>query len=162
MTSLESEAINIIREVVATARRPVMLYSMGEDSSVMLHLTHKAFYPAPAPFPLLHIDTGWKFRDMYTLPEQVSKASGLRLITHITPEGVAAGVGPFTDGSNYHTDVMKTQGLKQALDRHEFDVVMGGERRDEEKSRAKKRIFSLRQSGHRWDPRAQRPALWSL
>ena len=162
MTSLESEAINIIREVVATAWRPVMMYSMGKDSSVMLHLARKAFYPASVPFPLLHIDTGWKFRDMYTFREQISKASGLQLITHMNPEGVAAGVGPFTHGSNYHTDVMKTQALKQALDHHEFDMVIGGARRDEEKSRAKERVFSLRQTGHRWDPRAQRPELWSL
>ena len=161
MHSLESESISIIREVVATAAKPVMMYSMGKDSSVMLHLARKAFHPAPVPFPLLHIDTGWKFRDMYALREQVSQTSGVRLITHTNPEGVAAGVGPFTHGSSYHTDVMKTQGLKQALDQHGFDMVIGGARRDEEKSRAKERIFSLRQSGHRWDPRAQRPELWS-
>lgn len=162
MISLESESISIIREVIATAKKPVMMYSMGKDSSVMLHLARKAFHPARAPFPLLHIDTGWKFRDMYALRNQVGKTSGLTLITHINSEGVAAGVGPFTHGSSHHTDVMKTQGLKQALDQHAFDVVMGGARRDEERSRAKERIFSVRQPGHRWDPRAQRPELWSL
>ncbi len=162
MTPLESESISIIREAVASASKPVMMYSIGKDSSVMLHLARKAFHPARAPFPLLHIDTGWKFRDMYALREQVSQTSGLQLITHTNPEGVAAGVGPFTHGSSYHTDVMKTQGLKQALNSHGFDVVLGGARRDEEKSRAKERIFSVRQSGHRWDPRAQRPELWSL
>jgi sulfate adenylyltransferase subunit 2 len=162
MTPLESESISIIREAVASASKPVMMYSMGKDSSVMLHLARKAFHPARAPFPLLHIDTGWKFRDMYALREQASRQSGLHLITHTNPQGVAAGVGPFTHGSSYHTDVMKTQALKQALDSHGFDVVLGGARRDEEKSRAKERIFSVRQSGHRWDPRAQRPELWSL
>ncbi len=162
MITLESESISIIREVAATAKKPVMMYSMGKDSSVMLHLARKAFHPARAPFPLLHIDTGWKFRDMYALRNQVGKTSGLTLITHINSEGVAAGVGPFTHGSSHHTDVMKTQGLKQALDQHAFDVVMGGARRDEERSRAKERIFSVRQPGHRWDPRAQRPELWSL
>lgn len=162
MISLESESISIIREVVATATKPVMMYSMGKDSSVMLHLARKAFHPAAVPFPLLHIDTGWKSRDMYAMRDQIRKTSGLTLITHVNPAGVAAGVGPFTHGSSHHTDVMKTQGLKQALDQHAFDVVMGGARRDEEKSRAKERIFSVRQSGHRWDPRAQRPELWSL
>ena len=162
MSSLESESITIIREAVATAKNPVMMYSMGKDSSVMLHLARKAFYPGPVPFPLLHIDTGWKFREMYAFREQIRSSNGLRLITHTNPDGVAAGVGPFTHGSSYHTDVMKTQALKQALDLHGFDFVMGGARRDEEKSRAKERIFSIRQSGHRWDPRAQRPELWSL
>lgn len=162
MNTLEAESIEIIREAVATARNPVMLYSIGKDSSVMLHLARKAFHPAPPPFPLLHVDTGWKFRDMYAHRARMAAESGMKLITHINPEGVAAGVNPFTHGSNYHTDVMKTQGLKQALDAHGFDVVFGGARRDEEKSRAKERVFSFRAPGHRWDPKAQRPELWNL
>lgn len=162
MKHLESESIEIIREAVATAARPVMLYSVGKDSSVMLHLARKAFHPAPPPFPLLHVDTGWKFKAMYAHRDRMVAESGMKLLTHINPEGLAAGVGPFTHGSNYHTDVMKTQALKQALDLHGFDVVFGGARRDEEKSRAKERVFSFRGAGHRWDPKAQRPELWNL
>ncbi len=162
MLVLESESIEIIREAVAAARNPVMLYSIGKDSSVMLHLARKAFYPAPPPFPLLHVDTGWKFKAMYAHRERMVAESGMKLLVHTNPEGLAAGVGPFTHGSNYHTDVMKTQALKQALDQYGFDVVFGGARRDEEKSRAKERIFSFRAPGHRWDPKAQRPELWNL
>ena len=162
MNQLESESIDIIREAVATARNPVMMYSIGKDSSVMLHLARKAFFPAPPPFPLLHIDTGWKFKDMYAHRTRMVTESGMRLISHTNPDGLAAGVGPFNHGSNYHTDVMKTQALKQALDAHGFDVVFGGARRDEEKSRAKERVFSFRAPGHRWDPKAQRPELWNL
>lgn len=162
MNLLEAESIEIIREAVATARNPVMMYSIGKDSSVMLHMARKAFYPAPPPFPLLHIDTGWKFKAMYAHRTRMVAESGTRLITHTNPEGRAAGVGPFTHGSSYHTDVMKTQALKQALDAHGFDIVFGGARRDEEKSRAKERVFSFRAPGHRWDPKAQRPELWSL
>ena len=162
MLALESESIEIIREAVATARHPVMLYSIGKDSSVMLHLARKAFHPAPPPFPLLHVDTGWKFRAMYEHRERMAAESGMTLICHTNPQGLAEGVGPFTHGSQYHTDVMKTQALKQALDAHGFDVVFGGARRDEEKSRAKERIFSFRASGHRWDPKSQRPELWNL
>jgi len=162
MKQLESESIEIIREAVATARNPVMMYSVGKDSSVMLHLARKAFYPAPPPFPLLHVDTGWKFKEMYIHRERMVRESGMKLISHTNPEGKADGVGPFTHGSSYHTDVMKTQGLKQALDMHKFDVVFGGARRDEEKSRAKERVFSFRSAGHRWDPKAQRPELWNL
>jgi sulfate adenylyltransferase subunit 2 len=160
--SLESESIEIIREAVASAYKPVMLYSVGKDSSVMLHLAFKAFYPALPPFPLLHVDTGWKFQAMYAHRNRMVAGSGMQLLAHTNPEGVAAGVGPFTHGSNYHTDVMKTQGLKQALDTHGFDVVFGGARRDEEKSRAKERVFSFRAPGHRWDPKSQRPELWNL
>lgn len=160
--SLESEAVDIMREAVATARKPVMLYSMGKDSSVMLHLARKAFYPAKPPLALLHVDTGWKFQAMYAHRERMAELSGMQLLVHINPEGVAAGVGPFTHGSGYHTDIMKTQALKQALDAHGFDVVFGGARRDEEKSRAKERVFSLRSGGHRWDPKNQRPELWNL
>jgi sulfate adenylyltransferase subunit 2 len=158
----ESESIEIIREAVATSRNPVMMYSIGKDSSVMLHLAKKAFYPAPPPFPLLHIDTGWKFQAMYAHRDRMVAESGIKLITHTNPQGLAEGVGPFTHGSSYHTDVMKTQALKQALDAHGFDVVFGGARRDEEKSRAKERVFSFRAPGHRWDPKAQRPELWNL
>ena len=161
-SSLESESIEIILEAVAGARAPVMLYSIGKDSSAMLHLARKAFHPAPPPFPLLHVDTGWKFRDMYAHREKAAAESGMRLIVHSNEEGRAAGVNPFTHGSSYYTDVMKTQALKQALDAGGFDVVFGGARRDEEKSRAKERIFSFRSQGHRWDPRAQRPELWNL
>jgi sulfate adenylyltransferase subunit 2 len=160
--NLESESIEIILEAVAGARRPVMLYSIGKDSSVMLHLARKAFYPAPPPFPLLHVDTTWKFRDMYAHRERAAAESGMRLLVHTNAEGLAAGVNPFTHGSSYYTDVMKTAALKQALDAHGFDVIFGGARRDEEKSRAKERVFSLRSGGHRWDPKAQRPELWSL
>lgn len=162
LNALESESIEILREAVATARNPVMMYSVGKDSSVMLHLARKAFYPARPPFPLLHVDTQWKFKAMYEHRDRMVRESGMRLIVHTNPDGVAEGVGPFTHGSNYHTDVMKTQGLKQALDAHGFDVVFGGARRDEEKSRAKERIFSFRAPGHRWDPKAQRPELWGL
>lgn len=162
MLKLESESIEIIREAVATASNPVMMYSIGKDSSVMLHLARKAFYPAPPPFPLLHVDTGWKFKAMYAHRDRMVAEAGMKLISHTNPEGLAAGVGPFTHGSNYHTDVMKTQALKQALDAHGFDVIFGGARRDEEKSRAKERVFSFRSAGHRWDPKAQRPELWSL
>jgi sulfate adenylyltransferase subunit 2 len=160
--TLESESIEIIREAVATGRNPVMMYSIGKDSSVMLHLARKAFYPAPPTFPLLHVDTGWKFKAMYAHRTRMVVESGMQLITHTNPDGLAAGVGPFTHGSNYHTDVMKTQALKQALDANEFDVVFGGARRDEEKSRAKERVFSFRAPGHRWDSKAQRPELWNL
>ena len=162
MNLLESESIEVIREAGATARNPVMMYSIGKDSSVMLHLARKAFYPSLPPFSLLHVDTGWKFKDMYLHRARMVAESGMRLITHTNPEGLAAGVGPFTHGSNYHTDVMKTQALKQVLDEHDFDVVFGGARRDEEKSRAKERVFSFRAPGHRWDPKTQRPELWSL
>ncbi|MBU6295048.1 MAG: sulfate adenylyltransferase subunit CysD [Planctomycetes bacterium] len=159
---LEAEAIEIIREAVAGARNPVMMYSIGKDSSVMLHLARKAFHPAPPPFPLLHIDTTWKFRDMYAHRARMVRESGMKLLVHTNPEGLRQGVNPFTHGSNYHTDVMKTQALRQALDMHQFDVVFGGARRDEEKSRAKERIFSFRSAGHRWDPKSQRPELWNL
>ena len=162
MKELEAESIEIIREAVATARNPVMMYSVGKDSSVMLHLARKAFYPAPPPFPLLHVDTKWKFKEMYTHRERMVNESGMKLLTHTNPEGIEQGVGPFTHGSGYHTDVMKTQALKQALDMHKFDLVFGGARRDEEKSRAKERVFSFRSAGHRWDPKAQRPELWNL
>ncbi len=162
MDALEAESIEIIREAVASARNPVMLYSIGKDSSVMLHLARKAFYPAQPPFPLLHVDTQWKFQAMYAHRDRMVAQSGMRLISHTNPKGLEEGVGPFSHGSNYHTDVMKTQALKQALDAHGFDVVFGGARRDEEKSRAKERVFSFRAPGHRWDPKAQRPELWSL
>lgn len=159
---LEAEAIEIIREAVAGARKPVMMYSIGKDSSVMLHLARKAFYPAPPPFPLLHVDTTWKFQAMYAHRARMVEESGMELLTHTNPEGLKQGVNPFTHGSNYHTDVMKTQALRQALDMHGFDVVFGGARRDEEKSRAKERVFSFRSAGHRWDPKSQRPELWNL
>ena len=162
MNALEAESIDIIREAVASARKPVMLYSIGKDSSVMLHLARKAFYPAQPPFPLLHVDTQWKFQAVYAHRDRMVAQSGMRLISHTNPKGLEDGVGPFSHGSNYHTDVMKTQALKQALDAHGFDVVFGGARRDEEKSRAKERVFSFRAPGHRWDPKAQRPELWSL
>lgn len=159
---LEAEGIEIIREAVAGSRKPVMMYSIGKDSSVMLHLARKAFYPAPPPFPLLHIDTTWKFQDMYAHRKKMADESGMELIVHTNQEGKKAGINPFTHGSSYYTDVMKTQGLRQALDHHGFDVVFGGARRDEEKSRAKERIFSFRSAGHRWDPKLQRPELWNL
>ena len=157
---LEAESIHIMREVVAEAENPVMLYSIGKDSAVMLHLAMKAFYPAKPPFPLLHVDTGWKFREMIAFRDAMVGKLGLKLLTHTNPEGLAQGIGPFTHGSAVHTDVMKTQGLKQALDEHGFDVAFGGARRDEEKSRAKERIFSFRSAQHRWDPKQQRPELW--
>ena len=159
---LESESIEIIREAMAGAVKPVMLYSIGKDSSVMLHLARKAFYPSSPPFPLLHVDTTWKFKEMYLHRERMAAESGMALLTHTNGEGVKAGVTPFTHGSSYYTDVMKTEALKQALDLHGFDIVFGGARRDEEKSRAKERIFSLRSPGHRWDPKKQRPELWNL
>lgn len=159
---LEAEAIEILREAVAGSRNPVMMYSIGKDSAVMLHLARKAFYPAPPPFPLLHIDTTWKFQEMYAHRKKMAEESGMELIVHTNQEGKKAGINPFTHGSSYYTDVMKTQGLRQALDHHGFDVVFGGARRDEEKSRAKERIFSFRSAGHRWDPKLQRPELWNL
>jgi sulfate adenylyltransferase subunit 2 len=159
---LESESIEILREAVAGAERPVLLYSIGKDSSVLLHLARKAFHPAPPPFPLLHVDTTWKFRDMYVHRERMARESGMRLLVHQNQAGLAAGINPFTHGSGYYTDVMKTEGLKQALDAHRFDAIFGGARRDEEASRAKERICSFRSAGHRWDPKAQRPELWSI
>ena len=159
---LEAESIEVLRESVAGAKKPVMLYSMGKDSSVMLHLARKAFYPALPPFPLLHVDTTWKFRAMYEHRERIAKESGMEMLVYINQQGVVEGVNPFTHGSNYHTDVMKTQALKQALDLHGFDVIFGGARRDEEKSRAKERILSFRYKGHRWDPKGQRPELWNV
>ena len=159
---LEAESIYILREVVAECEKPVMLYSIGKDSAVMLHLARKAFYPAKPPFPLLHVDTTWKFRAMYEFRDRMARELGVDLIVHINPDGLAQGINPFTHGSQVHTDVMKTQGLKQALDKYGFDVAFGGARRDEEKSRAKERIFSFRSTQHRWDPKNQRPELWSL
>lgn len=159
---LEAESIYIIREVMAHAENPVMLYSVGKDSAVMLHLALKAFYPSPPPFPLLHVDTRWKFQAMYNFRDSIAKASNMELIVHTNPEGIEKNINPFDHGSALHTDIMKTQGLKQALDLHKFDVAFGGARRDEEKSRAKERIFSFRNSSHRWDPKSQRPELWNL
>ena len=159
---LEAESIHIMREVVAECENPVMLYSIGKDSAVMLHLAMKAFYPSKPPFPLLHVDTTWKFREMIAFRNQIAQELGLELLVHINPDGVAKGIGPFTHGSAIHTDVMKTQGLKQALDKWQFDAAFGGARRDEEKSRAKERIFSFRSAQHRWDPKQQRPELWRL
>jgi sulfate adenylyltransferase subunit 2 len=161
-SELESESIEIIREVAATAAHPVMLYSIGKDSSVMLRLAQKAFYPGPIPFPLLHIDTGWKFREMIAFRDRTAKQVGFKLIIYTNPRGAAEGIGPISHGSAYHTDVMKTEALKRALDLYGFDVAFGGARRDEEKSRAKERIFSFRAPGHRWEPKAQRPELWNL
>ena len=158
---LEAESIHIMREVAAEARNPVMLYSIGKDSSVMLHLARKAFFPAPPPFPLMHIDTTWKFRDMIAFRDRTAAAAGMRLIVHTNQEGVAAGLNPFDHGPNY-TRVMKTDALRQALDRHRFDAAFGGARRDEEKSRAKERVFSFRSASHAWDPKNQRPELWRL
>ena len=159
---LEAESIHVMREVAAEVDNPVMLYSVGKDSSVMLHLALKAFYPSVPPFPLMHVDTTWKFREMIEFRDRRAKEMGLELITHANPDGIRDGVGPFTHGSAYHTDVMKTQALKQALDMHGFDAAFGGARRDEEKSRAKERIFSFRAPGHRWDPKNQRPELWNI
>ena len=159
---LEAESIHILREVAAQCARPVLLYSIGKDSAVLLHLAQKAFAPLPPPFPLLHVDTTWKFRDMYALRDRMAAESGMELLVHINPEGVRRGVNPFDHGSAVHTDIWKTQGLKQALDLHGFDAAIGGARRDEEASRAKERVFSFRAPGHRWDPRRQRPELWSL
>jgi sulfate adenylyltransferase subunit 2 len=159
---LEAEAIHIMREVVAECDRPVMMYSIGKDSAVMLHLARKAFYPARPPFPVLHVDTTWKFREMIEFRDRMARELGLDLIIHINPEGLDKGVGPFTHGSALHTQIMKTEALKQALEAHRFDAAFGGARRDEEKSRAKERIFSFRNAQHRWDPRNQRPELWKL
>jgi sulfate adenylyltransferase subunit 2 len=158
---LEAEAIHIMREVVAEAEKPVMLYSVGKDSAVMLHLARKAFYPSPPPFPLLHIDTTWKFKAMYALREKAARDAGMELLVHQNPEAIARGINPFDHGS-LHTDMWKTEGLKQALDQYGFDVAFGGARRDEEKSRAKERIFSFRTATHIWDPKNQRPELWNL
>jgi sulfate adenylyltransferase subunit 2 len=157
---LESESIHIMREAVAESERPVMLYSIGKDSSVMLHLARKAFHPAPPPFPLLHVDTTWKFRAMYEMRDRMAKESGMELLVHQNPECIERGINPFDHGSALHTDMWKTEGLKQALEEWHFDVAFGGARRDEEKSRAKERIFSVRSKSHRWDPKAQRPELW--
>jgi len=159
---LEAESIHILRETVAEAERPVMLYSIGKDSAVMLHLAMKAFFPGRPPFPLLHIDTLWKFKAMYAFRERLVRELGLELHVYTSQDGVARGVNPFTHGSAVHTDVMKTQALKQALDKYRFDVAFGGARRDEEKSRAKERVFSFRNAQHRWDPKNQRPELWNL
>ena len=162
LQQLEAESIHIIREVVAEFANPVMLYSIGKDSAVMLHLARKAFYPAPPPFPLMHVDTTWKFREMISFRDRMVAECGLDLIVHVNTEGVEKGISPFTHGSALYTDVMKTEGLKQALDKYKFDAAFGGARRDEEKSRAKERIFSFRSANHRWDPKNQRPELWSL
>ncbi|WP_373065290.1 sulfate adenylyltransferase subunit CysD [Zavarzinia sp.] len=159
---LEAESIHIMREVVAETENPVMLYSIGKDSAVMLHLAQKAFYPSKPPFPLLHVDTTWKFREMIAFRDQMAKTLGMDLLVHINQEGVDMGISPFVHGSALHTDIMKTQGLKQALDKYGFDAAFGGARRDEEKSRAKERIFSFRSTQHRWDPKNQRPELWRL
>jgi len=159
---LEAESIHIMREVVAEAENPVMLYSLGKDSSVMLHLAMRAFYPAKPPFPLLHVDTTWKFRDMYAFRDRIAKELGIDLLVHVNQDGVAMGISPFVHGSEIHTNIMKTEGLKQALEQHGFDVAFGGARRDEEKSRAKERIFSFRTAQHTWDPKSQRPELWRL
>ena len=159
---LEDESIHILREAVAEAENPVMMYSVGKDSSVMLHLARKAFYPAPPPFPLLHVDTRWKFQEMYLFRDYMSQQSGMKLLVHINPDAIARNINPFDHGSSLHTDITKTEGLKQALDQHKFDVIFGGARRDEEKSRAKERIFSFRTKNHIWDPKNQRPELWSL
>jgi sulfate adenylyltransferase subunit 2 len=162
LSRLEAESIHILREVVAECERPVMLYSIGKDSSVMLHLALKAFHPARPPFPLLHVDTTWKFRQMIEFRDQTAQRVGMELIVHVNPDGVAMGINPFVHGSALHTDIMKTQGLRQALDRYGFDAAYGGARRDEEKSRAKDRVFSIRSAQHRWDPKRQRPELWRL
>ncbi|MBV1878335.1 MAG: sulfate adenylyltransferase subunit CysD [Pseudomonadales bacterium] len=162
LDKLEAESIHIMREVAAQAENPVMLYSVGKDSSVMLHLAQKAFYPSPPPFPLMHVDTRWKFQAMYQFRDEVVKQAGMELIVHINPDGVKKNINPFDHGSALHTDVMKTEGLKQALDKYQFDVAFGGARRDEEKSRAKERVFSFRTQTHRWDPKNQRPELWNL
>ncbi|MCP2507695.1 MAG: sulfate adenylyltransferase subunit CysD [Candidatus Thalassarchaeaceae archaeon] len=162
LATLEAEAIHIMREVVASAENPVMLYSIGKDSSVMLHLAKKAFYPGKIPFPLMHIDTMWKFSEMIQFRDKTAKELGLDMIVHINPEGKKLGINPFIHGSSKHTNIMKTEGLKQAMDKYKFDVAFGGARRDEEKSRAKERIFSFRTSEHRWDPKNQRPELWNI
>ena len=160
LNALESESIEILRETAAAFRKPVMMYSIGKDSSVLLHLAKKAFYPAPIPFPLLHIDTTWKFKEMISFRDEVVAEAGVNLLVHTNQEGVAAGASPFTTGISEYTRIMKTVALRQALDQHAFDAAIGGSRRDEEKSRAKERIFSVRDEGHKWDPRNQRPELW--
>ncbi|MBS4148353.1 sulfate adenylyltransferase subunit CysD [Stutzerimonas balearica] len=162
LKQLEAESIHIIREVAAEFDNPVMLYSIGKDSAVMLHLARKAFFPGKLPFPVLHVDTRWKFQEMYRFREKMVSDMGLELITHVNPDGVAQDMNPFTYGSAKHTDVMKTEGLKQALDKYGFDAAFGGARRDEEKSRAKERVYSFRDSKHRWDPKNQRPELWNV
>ncbi|WP_370315547.1 sulfate adenylyltransferase subunit CysD [Thalassolituus sp.] len=162
LKQLEAESIHIIREVAAEFDNPVMLYSIGKDSAVMLHLARKAFYPGKPPFPLMHVDTTWKFREMIEFRDKMAKEIGMELIVHTNQEGVEQGIGPFTHGSSKHTDVMKTQALKQALDKYKFDAAFGGARRDEEKSRAKERVYSFRDSKHRWDPKNQRPELWNI
>lgn len=159
---MDYSSISIIRECTYLNKKPCLLYSIGKDSSVLLHLARKAFYPAPLPFPVVHVDTGWKFREMYQFRDETCKSLKLNLITYSNPEGIAAGINPFTHGSSVHTDIMKTQALKQVLDQYGFNVILGGARRDEEKSRAKERIFSFRASGHVWDPKRQRPELWNL
>ncbi|WP_338365792.1 sulfate adenylyltransferase subunit CysD [uncultured Pseudoalteromonas sp.] len=161
LQQLEAESIKIMREVAAEFENPVMLYSIGKDSSVLLHLARKAFYPAKIPFPLLHVDTNWKFREMIEFRDRLAKEYGFDLIVHKNPEGLAMNISPFTHGSGKHTDIMKTQGLKQALDKYGFDAAFGGARRDEEKSRAKERVYSFRDKHHRWDPKNQRPELWN-
>lgn len=162
LKQLEAESIHIIREVAAEFDNPVMLYSIGKDSAVMLHLARKAFFPGKLPFPVMHVDTRWKFREMYEFRDKMVAEMGLDLITHINPEGIAQDINPFTHGSAKHTDIMKTEGLKQALDKYGFDAAFGGARRDEEKSRAKERVYSFRDSKHRWDPKNQRPELWNV
>lgn len=162
LKQLEAESIQIMREVAAEFDNPVMLYSVGKDSSVLLHLARKAFYPGKIPFPLMHVDTNWKFKEMIEFRDKMAKKHGFELIVHKNPRGIEMGVGPFTHGSAKHTDIMKTEGLKQALDMHGFDAAFGGARRDEEKSRAKERIYSFRDSKHRWDPKNQRPELWNI
>jgi sulfate adenylyltransferase subunit 2 len=159
---LEAESIHILREVVAETQKPVMLYSVGKDSAVMLHLARKAFYPAPPPFPLLHVDTTWKFKAMYEFRDRMARESAMPLLVYQNPEAKARGINPFDHGASVHTDLWKTEGLKQALDLYAFDAAFGGARRDEEKSRAKERVFSFRSSSHRWDPKSQRPELWHL
>ncbi|MCQ4309637.1 sulfate adenylyltransferase subunit CysD [Pseudomonas stutzeri] len=162
LKQLEAESIHIIREVAAEFDNPVMLYSIGKDSAVMLHLARKAFFPGRLPFPVMHVDTRWKFQEMYRFREKMVAEMDLDLITHVNPDGVAQDINPFTHGSAKHTDIMKTEGLKQALDKHGFDAAFGGARRDEEKSRAKERVYSFRDSKHRWDPKNQRPELWNV
>lgn len=162
LKALENESIQIFREVVAEFENPVMLYSVGKDSSVLLHLARKAFYPGKIPFPLLHVDTSWKFKEMIAFRDQMAKEHGFELLVHQNPDGLAMNISPFTHGSSKHTDIMKTQGLKQALDKYKFDAAFGGARRDEEKSRAKERVYSFRDKHHRWDPKNQRPELWNI
>ncbi len=162
LKKLEAESIHIFREVAAEFDNPVMLYSVGKDSAVLLHLARKAFAPGKIPFPLLHVDTNWKFKEMIAFRDKIAKEYGFELLVHKNPEGIAMGMGPFTHGSAKHTDVMKTQGLKQALNKYDFDAAFGGARRDEEKSRAKERVYSFRDENHRWDPKSQRPELWNI